>query len=76
MGDFGWAAAELKQGSCVQREGWAAKGIRLALIPPAFAITLPFIAVRRSSGDVAPWQACHNDLLATDWVAVKDGSDG
>ena len=76
MADFGWAAGELKAGRNVQREGWAAEGIRLGLIPPGQGMTLPFIAVRRSSGDIAPWQACHNDLLATDWVAVRGGTDG
>lgn len=76
MADFGWAAAEMQQGRSVQREGWAAKGIRLGLIPAGSGMTLPFIAVRRSSGDIAPWQACHNDLLATDWVAAKGGNDG
>ena len=76
MSDFGLAVAALKQGKQVQREAWAAKGIRLGLVPPGAGMTLPFIAVRRSSGDIAPWQACHNDLLATDWVTVKGGGDG
>ena len=74
MADFGWAAAELTEGRNVQREDWAAKGIRLGLMPGGYGTTLPFIIVRRSSGDVAPWQACHNDLLATDWVAAKEAT--
>ena len=71
MSDFGHAVRLLAEGREVQREAWQAKGIRLALAwPEATGMTDPFIFVRRSSGAVAPWQACHNDLLAADWQAA------
>lgn len=70
VSDFGWAAAELRRGKCVQRKPWARKGIWLSLAEPDARVTLPFICVRRSSGDVAPWQACHSDLLASDWMTA------
>jgi hypothetical protein len=68
VADFGWAATALKEGRLVRREPWTAKGIWLRLERPGASMTLPFMVVRRSSGDIAPWQACHNDLLATDWI--------
>jgi hypothetical protein len=73
MGDFGQAVKWLKGGQRVQRRGWAAKGIWLWVEQPGRNTTLPFIVVRRSSGAIAPWQACHNDLLAEDW-AVKEAN--
>lgn len=66
-GDFGAALCWLKQGQRVQRQAWTAKGISLRLRNPDDQITSPFILLTRSDGIIAPWQACHNDLLADDW---------
>ena len=65
---FGWALSQLEAGRAVRRAAWIPKGIFLGLRHPDGEITLPFIVLHRSGGDTAPWLACHNDLLAKDWV--------
>lgn len=69
MADFGQAGLWLSSGMRVQRRSWEPKGIWLLLAGPGVT-SLPCIIVHRRDGQTAPWQACHNDLLAADWQAL------
>ena len=67
--DFGSAIDELKAGERVQREGWNGKGMWLELqVPDEHSkMTLPYIFMSTSQGDLVPWLASQTDILATDW---------
>ena len=70
--DFGWALAQLNQGTFVARTGWNGKGMSIELQKPDTnsKMTLPYIYMRTADGQVVPWLASQTDMLATDWVAV------
>jgi len=69
--NFSAALEELKSGARVHREGWNGQGMWLALqIPDEHSkMTLPYIFMSTSSGDLVPWLASQTDLLADDWSA-------
>lgn len=70
--DFGWALERLKGGHRVRRLGWNGKGMHLELqVPDAHSkMTLPYIFMCTSEGDLVPWLASQTDMLADDWELV------
>jgi hypothetical protein len=70
--DFGIALDALLGGRMVSRKGWNGKGMWLALqVPDEHSkMTLPYIYMRTSHGDLVPWVASQTDILARDWVEV------
>lgn len=71
--DFGGALAALRAGLKVTRHGWNGKGMWLALqIPDEHSkMSLPYIYMSTTTGDLVPWLASQTDLLANDWVVTK-----
>jgi hypothetical protein len=75
--DFGQALTCLKDGGRVAREGWNGKGMWLELVEPSCgcpsAMTLPFISMFTACKNYVPWLASQTDILAEDWVRVREG---
>lgn len=71
--DFEWALSKLKHGYRVCREGWNGKGMWLELQRPDehSKMTLPYIFMKTSDGNLVPWVASQTDLLAEDWDTVE-----
>ncbi len=81
---FGQAIEALKMGMRVARLGWNDKGIWLVLITPGNAMYTrggigldmqPCIGMKTASprGEMQPgWLASQADMLAEDWVILKD----
>ena len=72
MMNFGQALTMLKVGDTVTREGWNGKGMWLKLqFPDANSkMTLPYIYMSTTQGDLVPWLASQTDMLAEDWEMV------
>ncbi|AOM39227.1 DUF2829 domain-containing protein [Xenorhabdus hominickii] len=76
VGSFWWALVQLKLGNKVRRSGWP-KEEQLNFVPRR-AVTegnydyLSHIDKRNIYGNWAPWQPTQEDLMACDWVQVKD----
>lgn len=68
--NFGQALEHLKSGGTVARVGWNGKGMWLALQQPdaGSKMTLPYIYIRTTSGDLVPWVTSQADVLAEDWT--------
>jgi len=56
-------------GRRVRREGWNGKGMWIALQEPDenSKMTLPYVFMMTTQGELVPWQCSQSDLLATDW---------
>jgi hypothetical protein len=72
IGRFGAAIEHLKQGHCISRAGWNGKNMWLSLQTPDehSKMSLPYIFICTSDGDLVPWVASHTDMLANDWLRV------
>jgi len=80
MHDFGQAIKALKEGHRVARTGWNGKGMFLWYVP-TWTYTdgkydnypnLPFIGMKTATGEFVPWLASQTDILAEDWVTIRD----
>ena len=80
MTNFGHAIEALKQGHRVARIGWNGKGMFLWYVP-TWTYTdgkhdnypnLPFIGMKTATGEFVPWLASQTDILAEDWVIIRD----
>lgn len=84
---FGGALEMLEQGNAMAREGWNGKGMFIYYVPkntyPAqtnvaknlIGDTVPYsdyLAMKTSQGDVVPWLASQTDILAKDWIVIKN----
>ena len=69
MSGIGWAVEKLKDGYIVRRENWNGRNMWIELQPPGdnSKMTLPFVFVKTSQGDLVPWSCGQADLLANDW---------
>jgi hypothetical protein len=67
--NFGVALALVRNGGRVRRAGW---GMWLGYQAPDehSKMTLPYLYLSTTSGDLVPWQASQSDLLAEDWQEV------
>lgn len=67
---IGDAVSALHGGLRVARAGWNGKGMWLELqVPDAHSkMTLPYVYMRTSQGDLVPWLCSQTDLLANDWM--------
>lgn len=83
---FGEAIQRLKNGEVVARKSWRnGKGMWLTYVEAdAWCIKdemvsvvseceghLPFIAMKTVEGKIVPWLASQTDMLADDWVVVR-----
>lgn len=83
--NFSWALQWLKDGHKVAREGWNGRGIFIQLQTPDehSKMTQPYIYIdtlglktdnpKAPKGRV-PWFPSQTDMLAEDWVIVKDNN--
>lgn len=70
--DFGLALDQLTRGERMTRLGWNGKGMYIALQGPDgnSKMSLPYIYMKTTKGDLIPWVASQADILADDWVNV------
>lgn len=70
--DFGMALDSIKAGRQVARSGWVGKDmlVRMQDPSPNSKMTLPYIYIKTSKGDLIPWVATQEDLLSYDWREV------
>lgn len=74
-GSIGWAVRQLRAGLKVRRFGWNGKGMWLDLQLPDLhsKMTLPYVYIRTTEGNLVPWLCSQTDLLAWDWeIAVVE----
>ena len=72
--DIGQAVRRLKSGDKLTREGWNGKNMYVELQVPDedSKMTLPYVFMFTSKGDLVPWLCSQTDLLADDWE-IFDG---
>ncbi len=72
--DFSEALRLLKAGHRVARIGWNGKGMWIQVqYPDAHSkMTLPYIYMKTTQGDLVPWLASQTDILSSDWATVDD----
>jgi hypothetical protein len=72
--DIGQAVRRLKSGDKIARTGWNGKNMYVELQEPDedSKMTLPYVFMFTSKGDLVPWQCSQADLLADDWE-IFDG---
>ena len=70
---IGQAIEALREGQHVTRSGWNGKDRWLGLQEPdsESAMTLPYIYIKTVQNDFVPWLASQTDILADDWVVIK-----
>jgi hypothetical protein len=73
MNTIGWAVKQLQHGDRVRRSGWNGKGMWLELQKPDenSKMTLPYVFMFTTQGDLVPWLCSQTDLLANDWEAAE-----
>ena len=66
---FSDALADLKNGMRISRTGWNGPNMWLKLQTPDSnsKMTLPYIYMFTSQGDLVPWLASQTDILSDDW---------
>ena len=72
---IGWAVKQLWHGEKIRRAGWNGKGMWLALQTPdatGIKMTLPYVFMSTSKGELVPWLCSQTDLLAADWEIADD----
>lgn len=69
---FEEALKHIKNGKHVARRGWNGKGMWVALQRPdeGSKMTLPYIYMYTTDGNLVPWLASQTDLLTEDWTLV------
>jgi hypothetical protein len=75
--NFDKALGFLKDGVQIQRKGWNGKGMYLEVQVPDenSKMTLPYIFMKTACSNTVPWLASQTDILANDWLLVKDESE-
>lgn len=71
--NFGDALIMLKRKVKMKREGWNGKGMYIDLQVPdeKSKMTLPYIYIKTSQGDLVPWLASQTDILSHDWTVFQ-----
>ena len=73
--DFGDVVKKMKdRGGRFARAGWNGKNQWIELQAPDkySKMTLPYIFMKTIQGDLVPWLASQTDMLADDWMEVKE----
>ena len=73
--DFGDVVKKMKdRGGRFARAGWNGKNQWIELqVPDKYSkMTLPYIFMKNVQGDLVPWLASQTDMLADDWMEVKE----
>lgn len=72
--DIGDAVSFLQEGRRVARKGWNGPGqyLELVIAPNQDQERPPYVQIRTAQGFLVPWVCSQSDLLATDWVRVRD----
>lgn len=72
---FGNALEMLRAGGFVARANWNGKNMWLSMQMPDehSMMSLPYIYICTTDGDLVPWQPSQSDLLAYDWSEVELG---
>lgn len=73
--DFGWALNQMRLNDRkLFREGWNGKGMWLQIQFPdsCSKMNSPYIYMHTSDNRLVPWVASQSDLLAVDWMIVKE----
>ena len=67
--NFSDALALLKTGSRMQRKGWNGKGMYIEIQYPDThsKMSLPYIFMKTTCGNLVPWLASQTDMLTDDW---------
>ena len=70
--NFSEALENLKNNSCLTREGWNGKGMYVKLQTPDenSKMTKPYFFIKIVTGELVPWVASNGDLLAEDWQII------
>lgn len=71
--NFGHALQALKEGHKIARSGWNGKSMWLGLqVPDEHSkMSLPYIYMFTADERLVPWLASQTDMLADDWMIVK-----
>ena len=69
---FGAALQKLKDGKRLTRQGWDGKNMYVECqIPDEHSkMTLPYIYMKTSCGNLVPWLASQTDILSEDWAVI------
>jgi hypothetical protein len=70
--NFAQALAGIVIGNKFARLGWVPPGQWIALQVPdsGSKMTLPYLYISTSAGDLVPWDISQTDVLANDWYVV------
>lgn len=72
--DIGQVVIRLWSGDRVARKGWNGKGMWIELQEPDdnSKMTLPYVYMMTTQGQLVPWSCSQTDLLADDWEEAYD----
>ena len=74
--DFGDVIKDLKKVNIKKfaRKGWNGKNMYIQLqVPDKHSkMSLPYIYMKTAQGDLVPWLASQTDMLADDWMEVRE----
>lgn len=70
--NFGEAIEAIEAGGKAQRPGWNGKGMYIALQVPDenSKMRKPYVYMSPVDGQLVPWLASQEDILAKDWVII------
>lgn len=71
---FGEAVERMKRGFKVARDGWNGKNQWVALQVPDknSKMTLPYMYLRTTDGNLVPWTPSQTDSVSEDWSVVEE----
>ena len=77
MMDFSQALIQLKLGAMLFRAGWNGRNQWIKFQSPDLKskMSLPYLYIKTSQGELVPWVASQSDLLASDWFVLDPGRD-
>lgn len=71
--NFPTAVEFLKRNNKMTRTGWSGSGLYVELQMPDehSKMSLPYLFLHTSEGDLVPWVPGHSDIMASDWAVVN-----
>lgn len=72
--NFGHALKAINEGKILSRKGWNGPDqfVRKQSPDANSKMTLPYLYMKNTDGELVPWLASQRDLLANDWFIVKE----